>query len=176
MGSLALPGDKALDTASPGRTFENGLGAQAPVGVWEPSGFAADGDFENLARRRQTELQRGRVSVLATMCYITLEIGVKLPGCLSPSAGLEFADIPNRLAAISAVGPVRWNRGCSGRLWLRCSRLQRPCGEDLGLVSRARKRKFSHQGSRRQGPPGWPRWLGLWLMCLDYSISAARVR
>ena len=144
-------GDKTLDTASPGRTFENGLGAQ-------------------------TELQRGRVSVLATMCYITFEIVVKLPGGLSPSAGLEFADIPNGLAAISAVGPVRWNRGCNGRLWLRCSRLQRPCGEDLGLVSRARKRKFSHQGSRRQGPPGWPRWLGLWLMCLDYSISAARVR
>ena len=105
------------------------------------------------------------------MCYITLEIVVKLPGGLSPSAGLEFADIPKGLAAISAVGPVRWNRGCNGRLWLRCSRLQRSCGEDLGFVSRARKREFGHQGSRRQGPPGWPRWLCLWLMCFAAELA-----
>ena len=103
-------GDKALDTASPLRTFENELGAQAPVGVCDPSGFTADGDFENLARRRQTELQRGRVSMLTTMRYITLEIGVKLPGCLSPSAGLKFADIPNRLAAISEVPAGGWGQ------------------------------------------------------------------
>ena len=103
-------GDKTLDTASQGRTFGNGLGAQAPVGVCDPSGFTADGDFENLARRRQTELQRGRVSLLTTIRYITLEIVVKLPGCLSPSTGLKFADIPNRLAAISEVPAGGWGQ------------------------------------------------------------------
>ena len=108
-------GDKALDTASPLRTFEIELGAQAPIGICDPSysrtfihicictGFTADGNFENVARRRQTELQRGRVSMLTTMRCITLEIVVKLPGCLSPSAGLKFTDIPNRLAAIYEV-------------------------------------------------------------------------
>ena len=67
--------------------------------------------------------------------------------------------------------PVRWNRGCNGRLWLRCSRLQRSCGKDLGFVSRARKREFGHQGSRRQGPPGWPHWLCLWLMCFAAELA-----
>ena len=76
-------GGMALYTASPLRTFEDKLGVQAPVGVCDPSGFTAEGNFEYLASPRQTELQRGRVSLLTSRCYITLEIVVKLPGsCL----------------------------------------------------------------------------------------------
>ncbi|CAJ1344524.1 unnamed protein product, partial [Effrenium voratum] len=44
--------------------FENELGVQAPVGFWDPAGFAADGSTENFARRRQTELKHGRISML----------------------------------------------------------------------------------------------------------------
>merc|ERR1712007_309847 len=40
--------------------------------------------------------------------YITPEITGKLPGYLSPSAGLKFADIPNGLAAISKVPTLGW--------------------------------------------------------------------
>merc|ERR1712115_649661 len=68
----------------------------------------ADGNVENFARRRQTELKHGRVSMLATMGYITPEITGKLPGYLSPSVGLKFADIPNGLAAISKVPTAGW--------------------------------------------------------------------
>merc|ERR1712039_973443 len=50
----------------------------------------------------------GRVAMLATMGYITPEITGKLPGYLSPSAGLKFADIPNGLGAISKVPAVGW--------------------------------------------------------------------
>eukprot|EP00930_Biecheleria_cincta_P094406 TRINITY_DN854_c0_g1_i12.p1 TRINITY_DN854_c0_g1~~TRINITY_DN854_c0_g1_i12.p1 ORF type:complete len:238 (+),score=45.43 TRINITY_DN854_c0_g1_i12:266-979(+) len=60
-------GDWALYTASPLRAFENELGVQAPVGFWDPAGFTADGNAENFARRRQTELKHGRISMLATM-------------------------------------------------------------------------------------------------------------
>ena len=44
--------------------FENELGVQAPVGFWDPAGFTADGSTENFARRRQTELKHGRISML----------------------------------------------------------------------------------------------------------------
>ena len=95
--------------------------------------------------------------MLAAMGYIAPEITGMLPGYLSPSAGLKFADIPNRLAVISevpaggwgqilayggfyelsldqsAVGPVRWNQGCSGRLRLQCSRLQRSFAASCGF-------------------------------------------
>ena len=46
--------------------------------------------------------------MLATMGYITPEITGKLPGYLSPSAGLKFADIPNGLGAISKVPAAGW--------------------------------------------------------------------
>ena len=69
-------GDWANYTASPLRAFENELGVQAPTGFWDPAGFTADGSVENFQRRRQTELKHGRISMLATMGYITPEIFV----------------------------------------------------------------------------------------------------
>merc|ERR1719228_2634018 len=101
-------GDWSLYTASPLRAFENELGVQDPVGFWDPAGFTADGNVENFRRRRQTETKHGRVSMLATMGYITPELTGKLPGYLSPSAGLKFADVPNGLAAISKVPAAGW--------------------------------------------------------------------
>merc|ERR1712129_399789 len=77
-------------------------------GFWDPAGFAADGDAENFTRRRETEIKHGRISMLATMGYITPEIVGKLPGSLSPSKGLAFADIPNGLGAISKVPTLGW--------------------------------------------------------------------
>jgi len=90
------------------KAFENELGVQDPVGFWDPAGFTADGNVENFQRRRQTELKHGRVSMLATMGYITPEITGKLPGYLSPSMGIKFADVPNGLAAISKVPTAGW--------------------------------------------------------------------
>merc|ERR1712070_1192337 len=101
-------GDWANYTDSPLRAFENELGVQAPVGFWDPAGLTADGSVENFNRRRVTELKHGRISMLATMGYITPEITGKFPGYLSPSTGLRFDDIPNGLAAISKVPGAGW--------------------------------------------------------------------
>ena len=40
---------------------------------WDPAGFTSDGSVEDFKRRRQTELKHGRISMLATMGYITPE-------------------------------------------------------------------------------------------------------
>merc|ERR1712113_265973 len=101
-------GDWATYTGSPLRAFENELGVQAPVGFWDPAGLAADGSVENFTRRRETEIKHGRVSMLATMGYITPEITGKIPGSLSPSKGLAFADIPNGLGALSKGPTLGW--------------------------------------------------------------------
>merc|ERR1711953_1077538 len=101
-------GDWASYDASPLRAFENELGVQAPVGFWDPIGFTSDGNVEDFNRRRTTEIKHGRVSMLATMGYITPEITGKLPGYLSPSNGLKFEDIPNGLGAISKVPAAGW--------------------------------------------------------------------
>jgi len=101
-------GDWALYTASPLRAFENELGVQAPLGFWDPLGFTSDGNVDDFKRRRSTEIKHGRISMLATMGYITPELTGKLPGYLSPSAGLKFEDVPNGLAAISKVPAAGW--------------------------------------------------------------------
>merc|ERR1711963_1063458 len=101
-------GDWANYTDSPLRAFENELGVQAPVGFFDPIGFTKDGDEFSFKRRRSVEIKHGRICMLATMGYITPEITGKLPGYLSPSAGLKFADIPNGLGAISKVPTLGW--------------------------------------------------------------------
>merc|ERR1712113_978127 len=101
-------GDWDLYTASPLRAFEGELGVQAPVGFWDPLGLSADGDAAVFRRRRVTEIKHGRVSMLATMGYITPELVGKFPGYLSPYYNLKFEDVPNGLAAISKVPFFGW--------------------------------------------------------------------
>merc|ERR1719206_151972 len=101
-------GDWALYTDSPLRAFENELGVQEPVGFWDPVGFTSDGDVAAFRRRRTVELKHGRISMLATMGYITPEITGKFPGYISNSLSLKFADIPSGLAAIAKVPALGW--------------------------------------------------------------------
>jgi len=101
-------GDWSLYTDSPLRAFESELGVQAPVGFWDPVGFTKDGDADLFKRRRATEIKHGRISMLATMGYITPELTGKIPGYLSPSLDLKFEDVPNGLAAISKVPGAGW--------------------------------------------------------------------
>ena len=72
---------------------------QDPVGSWDPAGFTADGSMENFARRRQTELKHGRVSILAS---------TRLSGDLSPSAGLTFAAVLTGPGATSIAPIAGW--------------------------------------------------------------------
>merc|ERR1712190_572920 len=101
-------GDWSLYTDSPLRAFESELGVQAPVGFWDPLGLSRDGNSEVFRRRRVTEIKHGRVSMLATMGYITPELVGKFPGYLSPGNNLKFADVPNGLAALSKVPANGW--------------------------------------------------------------------
>jgi hypothetical protein len=101
-------GDWANYTDSPLRAFESEFGVQAPVGFWDPVGFTKDGDEKSFNRRREVEIKHGRVSMLATMGYITPEVSGKFPGFLSPINNLKFEDIPNGLGALSKVPVGGW--------------------------------------------------------------------
>merc|ERR1712232_473450 len=111
MGDWALYTDSNLrseQVKTELKAFESELGVQPPVGFWDPLGFTRDGSEENFKRRRASEIKHGRISMLACMGYMTPEITGKLPGELSPSAGLKFADIPNGLKAVSVVPIAGW--------------------------------------------------------------------
>jgi len=112
-------GDWANYTDSPMRAFESELGVQEPVGFWDPLGLSADGDSATFLRRRESEIKHGRISMLATMGYITPELTGKFPGMLSQSEGVSFADIPNGLGAISKVPALGW-----GQIVLYCAAVE----------------------------------------------------
>ena len=188
-------GDWVLNTGSPLRGFVNELGVQAPVGLCEPAGFTPDGNSENYGRRRQTELQHGRVSMLATMCHDIRDITGMLPGYLSPSGGLEFADIPNSLAAITKVpaagcgqilaygafcevsqGQYTGTEGGAGDFGFKVLTSSEPAEKTKKLPAELAKWKLAIMAIHQHVPRGWPRWLCLWRRSLVHCFSAERDR
>ena len=81
--------------------FEDEIGVLAPLGFFDPLGLCADGDEVVFARRRAVELKHGRVSMLAVSGYVVAEIA-RFPGAIDLD-GTTFNDIPNGLAAITAI-------------------------------------------------------------------------
>jgi hypothetical protein len=82
--------------------FEDELGAQPPLGFFDPLGLVSDGDQEKFDKLRFVEIKHGRISMLAVAGYLVQEAGVRLPGDIDYS-GLSFSDIPNGFAAFSAI-------------------------------------------------------------------------
>jgi len=86
-------------------SFESEIGAQPPLGFWDPLGLLEDADQERFERLRYVEIKHGRIAMLAVLGHITQQ-NVRLPGMLSTSADISFADMPNGLAALSKIPPV----------------------------------------------------------------------
>ncbi len=72
------------------------IGAQAPLGFWDPTGSMGDdpknADAEEFARKRWVELKHGRIAMLAVVGYLTTYAGVRFPGCEDVPAGLAALD------------------------------------------------------------------------------------
>ena len=88
---------------SAGLEFENEMGLLDPIGLWAPAGFT-----DMVSRRRR--LQHGRVTLRAMTGYLTSTFTGKLSGCLSPSAGLKFEDIPSGLGPIWQEAAAVWSQ------------------------------------------------------------------
>jgi hypothetical protein len=82
--------------------FEDELGAQAPLGFFDPLGMVSDGDAETFERLRFTEIKHGRVCMLAVAGYLVTKAGIRLPGDIDLS-GTTFESIPSGFAAFKAV-------------------------------------------------------------------------
>mmetsp|Transcript_4581 Transcript_4581/g.5967 ORF Transcript_4581/g.5967 Transcript_4581/m.5967 type:complete len:195 (-) Transcript_4581:216-800(-) len=79
---------------SPARNavFEDELGAQPPLGFFDPLGVVADGDVDKFNRLRYVEIKHGRIAMLAVVGYLVTESGIRLPGDIS--AGIPYESIP----------------------------------------------------------------------------------
>ena len=74
------------------KAFEDELGAQPPLGFWDPLGLVADGDQEKFDRLRYVEIKHGRICMLGVVGYLVTAAGIRLPGDLTLS-GTKFSDI-----------------------------------------------------------------------------------
>jgi len=72
--------------------FENELGAQPPLGFFDPLGLLDNADQERFDRLRYVELKHGRICQLAFLGQITTRAGFRLPGDIDYS-GTKFSDI-----------------------------------------------------------------------------------
>ena len=84
------------------KAFENELGAQAPLGFFDPLGLVEDGDQEKFDRLRYTEIKHGRICMLGVVGYLVSEAGIRLPGDIDLS-GIKFADIAPGFDALGAI-------------------------------------------------------------------------
>jgi len=95
------PAKQAAQTTSLA-AFENELGAQPPLGFFDPLGLVADGDQAKFDRLRYVEIKHGRISMLAVVGYLVAEAGIRLPGDIDYS-GTSFASVPNGFAAFNTI-------------------------------------------------------------------------
>merc|ERR1712023_162715 len=71
---------------------EPGVDTTGYIGYFDPLGLTADGDIEKFNRVRAIEIKHGRIAMLA-MTHTFVTYFFTIPGYLSNSAGVKFADV-----------------------------------------------------------------------------------
>jgi hypothetical protein len=74
--------------------FAGEIGAQMPLGYFDPLGMCQNGEKELFDEMRFVELKHGRVAMLAVVGYLVTKAGVRFPG---------LEEIPSGFAAFGAL-------------------------------------------------------------------------
>ena len=90
--AAAFAPSKVAQTSTALNAFESELGAQPPLGFWDPLGLLDNADQERFDRLRYVELKHGRIAMLAVLGHITTASGHTLGGTID-KAGTQFSDI-----------------------------------------------------------------------------------
>ena len=87
------PAKQAVTSTALNNAFEDELGAQPPLGFFDPFGLlSGDATQERFDRLRYVEIKHGRICMLGVLGYLTTAGGVRLPGNID-MAGTKFSDI-----------------------------------------------------------------------------------
>lgn len=95
------PMSRMASSSSLKMSFESEIGAQPPLGFWDPLGLLKDADQERFDRLRTVETKHGRISMLAILGHLVTTAGVRLPGEIA--YGVPFASVKNGLAALDTI-------------------------------------------------------------------------
>jgi hypothetical protein len=91
--------NSARTSVATNMAFEDELGAQPPLGFFDPFGQLSGEDQERFDRLRYVEIKHGRICQLAFLGQIVTRAGIHLPGNID-YAGHSFDSYPNGVAAI----------------------------------------------------------------------------
>ena len=95
------PAGKVVSSSALKMGFESEIGAQAPLGFWDPLGLLANADQARFDRLRTVETKHGRIAQLAILGHIVTTAGVRLPGEIA--YGVPFSSVKNGLAAFDTI-------------------------------------------------------------------------
>eukprot|EP00566_Odontella_aurita_P027989 CAMPEP_0113591642 /NCGR_PEP_ID=MMETSP0015_2-20120614/37382_1 /TAXON_ID=2838 /ORGANISM="Odontella" /LENGTH=191 /DNA_ID=CAMNT_0000498045 /DNA_START=38 /DNA_END=613 /DNA_ORIENTATION=- /assembly_acc=CAM_ASM_000160 len=93
------PAQKAAASTALNADFSGEVGAQAPLGFFDPFGMTKRCDEDRFNQIRLVEVKHGRVAMLAVVGYLTTYAGVRFPGA---------EDIPAGFAAWGALPGMVW--------------------------------------------------------------------
>eukprot|EP00567_Pseudictyota_dubia_P002922 CAMPEP_0197449586 /NCGR_PEP_ID=MMETSP1175-20131217/22110_1 /TAXON_ID=1003142 /ORGANISM="Triceratium dubium, Strain CCMP147" /LENGTH=200 /DNA_ID=CAMNT_0042981753 /DNA_START=53 /DNA_END=655 /DNA_ORIENTATION=+ len=81
--------------------YASELGAQVPLGFWDPMGVMSNIDNDKkFALFRESEITHGRMAMLAMAGQLTTRAGIHFPGDFE---GVAYADIPPGMAAFDVM-------------------------------------------------------------------------
>ena len=75
-------------------SFQYEVGAQPPLGFFDPLGLVADGDQEQFDRLRYVEIKHGRIAMLAVVGYLVTQADIRWPLSID-SSDTTFEVIPS---------------------------------------------------------------------------------
>jgi|EP00979_Chaetoceros_neogracilis_P001665 hypothetical protein len=100
--AAAFAPTKVAQTSTSLNAFETEIGAQEPLGFWDPLGLLDDADQDRFDRLRYVEIKHGRIAMLAVVGHITTSSGRHLAGNIDYS-GTAFTSLKTGLAGISDI-------------------------------------------------------------------------
>lgn len=96
------------------------MGAQPPLGFFDPLGILKGADQERFDYLRKREIKHGRVAMLAVLGHIVTTAGWRCNGDIA--FGVPFASVKNGLAALDTI-PA----GSNHKLSISISPVNSPC-------------------------------------------------
>mmetsp|Transcript_20639 Transcript_20639/g.42480 ORF Transcript_20639/g.42480 Transcript_20639/m.42480 type:complete len:209 (-) Transcript_20639:271-897(-) len=101
VAAFAPQQDARVSTSLSG-SFESELGAQRPLGFWDPLNMLDGVDQERFDRLRYVEIKHGRIAMLAVLGHIHTTFGARVPGDIDYE-GTSFASIKTGIAGLKDI-------------------------------------------------------------------------
>ena len=108
LSAAAFAPSRSTTSSSLRMSFADAIGAQPPLGLWDPLGLLKDADEARFERLRYVENKHGRIAMLAILGHLVTAAGNRLPGEIA--YGVPFSSVKAGLAAfedIPAAGHVQ---------------------------------------------------------------------